>query len=249
MNKHTWLCIIIGILALITGVFIGWSSNSNTIQNYPPVTDILIPQRSSYPIRMEMISSDPKIILLHNFLSPEECDTIIKLGETHGFARSTVQGASKNEVSTDRTSHTINLHRHQDALVKIIEQRVTLFCPFGVENVENLQIVRYHPGQQYKHHYDFFVPGAKGTEIALKRGGQRHVTFFVYLNDLDIEDSGGYTDFPRVGVKVKPRKGTATLWYNVKNGKEDFRTFHAGMPPLKSTKYGLNIWVRENPFQ
>jgi prolyl 4-hydroxylase len=249
MDKHTWLCVIIGTLFLIIGVLIGWGLNSSTNQRCPPATDILVPHRSSYPIRMEMISSDPKIILLHDFLSPEECDAMIRMGETHGFARSTVQGASKNEVSTDRTSHTINLRRHQDALVSVIEQRATLFCPFGVENVENLQIVRYQPGQQYKHHYDFFVPGAKGTELALKRGGQRHVTFFVYLNDLDVDESGGYTDFPRVGVKVKPRKGTATLWYNVKNGKEDFRTFHAGMPPLKSTKYGMNIWVRENSFE
>ena len=249
MEKHTWLCIIIGTLSLIIGVLIGWGITPNKIQHCPPVTDILIAQRSSYPIQMEMISSDPKIILLHNFLSPEECDSIIRLGETHGFARSTVHGANQNEVSTDRTSHTINLLRHQDALVTEIEQRATLFCPFGVENVENLQIVRYHPGQQYKHHYDFFVPGAKGTELALKRGGQRHVTFFIYLNDLDTEESGGYTDFPKVGVKVKPRKGTATLWYNVKNGKEDFRTLHAGMPPVKSIKYGMNIWVRESPFQ
>lgn len=181
-------------------------------------------------------------------MTPDECDAVIQLGETQGFSRSTIQGAHKNEVSFERTSHTINFKRHQNELIATLEHRSTLFCPYESVNVENLQIVRYQPGQQYKHHFDFFVPGAEGTQLALQRGGQRHVTFFVYLNDMQEDETGGQTDFPTLKLQVRPEKGTAVMWYNVKNNKEDFRTFHAGLPPVRSTKYGLNIWVRGQPF-
>jgi prolyl 4-hydroxylase len=65
------------------------------------------------------------------------------------------------------------------------------------------------------------------------------------LNDTD---NGGHTDFPKLGLKIRPKKGMAALWYDTINGKEDFRTFHAGLPPQTSIKFGLNIWVREKPF-
>jgi prolyl 4-hydroxylase len=202
----------------------------------------------SHTITVEMKSDSPKMMLLHNFLTPDECDDLIALGEKHKFKRSTVQGSSTDEVSKERTSHTYNFERKQTKLINDIEQRATLFCPFSTKNVENLQIVRYNPGQQYKHHYDYFVPGREGTDVALKRGGQRHVTFFVYLNDMSPGETGGQTDFPNLNMKIAPRKGTAVMWYNVENGKEDDRTYHAGLPPVMSTKYGLNIWVREREF-
>jgi prolyl 4-hydroxylase len=202
----------------------------------------------SHTVTVEMKSESPKILLLHNFLTPDECDELIAMGESKGFKRSTVQGSAKDEVSQDRTSHTINFGRKQNQLIEKIENRCTLFCPFATKNVENLQIVRYQPGQQYKHHYDYFVPGREGTELALKRGGQRHVTFFVYLNDMNEHETGGQTDFPNLNLKISPRKGMAVMWYNVEHGKEDERTFHAGLPPTCSTKYGLNIWVRANEF-
>lgn len=252
MDKNIWVVILLGILVLLTGLFMGWCIwGENELQLHPrlplpPPINVELPNH--HIVTLTMVSSDPKIILLKNFLTPSECESLIQMGETHGFARSTVQGSRQNEVSSERTSHTINFKRNQNDLIKALEQRCTFFCPYESTNVENLQIVRYQPGQQYKHHYDFFIPGAEGTTSALKRGGQRHVTFFVYLNDMNANETGGQTDFPRLNLKVRPEKGMAVMWYNVKNNKEDFRTFHAGLPPVHSTKYGLNIWIREQPF-
>lgn len=247
-------------LGLLLGILIGYylstiysCSNSNSNSNinlYRNGLALNVPNKHD-PIVVELLSHEPKIILLHNFLSDAECQHLKSLADQIGLKRSTVQG-EKNEIHQDRTSSTVNLKKQHDEIVKKIEQRAAMLCTLPPENIENLQVVRYQKGQQYRPHYDFFVPGAKGTEGALKRGGQRHVTFFVYLNDLPEQETGGHTEFPKLKLKIKPEKGMAVYWMNVKSDKtEDYNTLHSGNPPMldDTVKLGLNIWVREKAFQ
>lgn len=49
-------------------------------------------------------------------------------------------------------------------------------------------------------------------EADLKRGGQRVITLFVYLNELLPED-GGATDFPTLNLRMVPKKNSAVYWY------------------------------------
>ncbi|CAI5510248.1 unnamed protein product [Closterium sp. Naga37s-1] len=65
-----------------------------------------------------------------------------------------------------------------------------------------LQLVKYDVGQEYKAHYD----GRMLPDGTLEARG----TFLVYLND---GFEGGETYFPNVGIKVKPERGKAILWY------------------------------------
>ena len=197
---------------------------------------------------MQTVSTAPHITLIHNFLSNSECDYLISLAEPR-MNRSTVQ-SEKLVKSKDRTSFTTNLERHENETIIAIERRAAQIANNApVENMEPLQIVRYQPGQFYKPHYDYFVHGAKGTEQALKRGGQRTVTFFVYLNDLPAEESGGGTVFPKLNIEIRPRKGMAVYFHNMKqDGTEDDKTLHGGQPPQRSSKYGANIWIRQHSF-
>jgi prolyl 4-hydroxylase len=257
-NRESRTYIIIGIVVVLVLIALAfWGGCAYKTCKMPKPVEwksdpamVYAKTQDGHGVVIEVISDDPKIMLLHNFLSPQECDTLIKLGEEGGMPRSTVQGHG-NELSGDRTSHTTNLKRGQHEDVKRIEKRVTAFSGLPPSHTEPLQIVRYHKGQQYKAHYDFFVPGAKGTDRALKRGGQRQVTFFCYLNDVPDDETGSHTEFPKLGVKVKPKKGLAVYWMNVTpDKKEDFRTLHSGNPPKNpnTTKYGCNIWCREKPF-
>src|SRR5205085_1514242 len=137
----------------------------------------------------------------------------------------------------------------ENKLVKDIEQRLVMFSGYPLSHLEPLQVVRYQPGQQYTGHYDYFVPGAQGTKEALSRGGQRTITYFIYLNDLPEDETGGATFFPKLQIKFKPKTGTAVYFSNVlPNGKEDSRMLHGGEPPMKSVKYGMNAWFRMKPF-
>ena len=200
-------------------------------------------------IRKEQLRTDPYLCVLRNFMTRKECQHIIRLAKGR-FKRSGVQASkSSSRISDVRTSYSAHLGRSEDDIVAAIEARAAKICGYPVENMEPLQVVRYQPGQFYKAHYDYFVPGAAGTESALRRGGQRHVTFFVYLNDLHRNDTGGHTKFPKLGLSVKPECGAAAHWWNIKSdGSVDDRTFHAGEPPVRGVKYGLNIWFREKKF-
>jgi prolyl 4-hydroxylase len=56
------------------------------------------------------------------------------------------------------------------------------------------------------------------------------------LNDVE---RGGSTAFPRAGVAVKPVKGGAAFWYNLKrSGKPDPLTLHGACPVLLGHKWG-----------
>jgi len=195
---------------------------------------------------LKTLAEKPKIIEIQNFLSPEECDHLIQLAENRQcFQRSEVQADTAMEHDM-RTSWSCVLDRGEDEVVKRIENRAASFTSRPYTHVEPLQVVRYQPGQFFKGHYDFFPPGFPGTETATLRGGQRHYTFFVYLNDVQ---GGGYTHFPKVPLRVSPTKGKAAFWSNLQpDGTVDYSTYHAGEPPHSEVKYGLNIWIRQQPF-
>jgi prolyl 4-hydroxylase len=218
----------------------------------------VIDHRTSIPVKFPMgdnavqniqtLSDDPKIYLIHDFITEEYCKHLIKLAEPR-MGRSTVQASHSNTKHRDRTSFTTNLEKSEDKTVKDIELMASIYGGVPIKNLEPLQVVRYHPNQFYKPHYDYFVPGAEGTEEALKKGGQRTITFFVYLNNLEKDEKGGSTDFPKIGIKVRPKMGTALVFWNLKpDGTVDDRLLHAGEPPQMSVKYGLNIWARQKPY-
>ena len=111
--------------------------------------------------------------------------------------------------------------------------------------LEHLQLVRYKHGQFYKAHHDY-LPLTPDVE----HNGQRTITLFVYLNDLPADERGGGTHFPELRTTIKPSKGKAALWHNVRpDGSVDTRTLHSGesITGADTVKYGLNVWFRDRP--
>jgi prolyl 4-hydroxylase len=50
---------------------------------------------------------------------------------------------------------------------------------------------------------------------------------------------GGDTVFVQLGIGVRPRKGSAIVWFNLhKSGELDSRLMHAGCPILVGSKWG-----------
>ena len=71
------------------------------------------------------------------------------------------------------------------------------------------------------------------------------MTFLVYLND---DYAGGETEFPRLGIQHKGRRGEGLYFINVlPNGAPDERTWHAGRPPLSGEKWILSQFLRNRP--
>lgn len=115
------------------------------------------------------------------------------------------------------------------------------------ENQEDIHLVKYLVGGEYRPHHDFFHLHQSYTDAQLSRGGQRTKSCLIYLND-DFE--GGETEFTQVGIKIKPETGKLLIWDNCKeDGSLDYDSIHAGLPVKSGTKYIVIIWVRESKFE
>ena len=198
-------------------------------------------------IKSFVISVDPKISVVPEFLSTQECEHLINLAEENTFCRSLVgrgkyshnlpdlSAQLENQYSENRTSMSVTLQPFQDAAVALIEHRLAGLVNMQVENLESLVVVKYEAGQYFKQHLD---------------GIFRAYTVFIYLNDLP-DHGGGETYFPIIGMRIKPRVGTALVWRNSftdENGNivEDERLLHEGKPPVGCTKYGVNCFFNHN---
>ena len=113
---------------------------------------------------------------------------------------------------------------------------------------EELQVVRYLPGQEFKPHLDAFDESADGKRAwEMYGGGQRDATILIYL---DGPEEGGETVFPELGLRVPPTPRAALLWRNVRSdGAVDPRLLHGGEPVRRGVKYAVNLWFRRDPTQ
>lgn len=196
------------------------------------------------------IHSDPYIVKIKNLLSDEEIEELLKLAKGR-FERSNLMVDGELVVNHTRTSSTAFIMDDglPDNYGKILERMIERICYLVNCKREQLEVmcVRYKTGEKFDSHVDYF----DDHEIdVLDQGGQRIATFFVYLNTL--HGSGGETEFTKLGIKSKPRKGAAVFWWNrdPKTKKMLPSTEHRGNPVEKEgvVKYGLNIWIREKSF-
>ncbi|KAF4654953.1 hypothetical protein FOL47_009684 [Perkinsus chesapeaki] len=191
-------------------------------------------------LRAYVICKQPKVRLIPDFLTEAECEYLISLAE--GKWRPSTVGRSYisdrkndkyvNKRSKMRTSSSFMLQHAQDDIVNEIERRVASLVGYPVDHVERLNMLKYEPGQLFGEHHD---------------GAFRPWTVFIALNDVP-KDAGGETLFPYLGLKIRPKAGTALVWPNcLENGEVDERVRHEGLPP-GVMKYAVNCFVNEKPI-
>ena len=202
---------------------------------------------------IKKLNKEPEILLIDNFLTKEECDHIIKVGNPL-VRKSEVCGRNGSRPDKSRTSWTAHIGKQlitknkKDKVLMNIYEKAAKFCNRSSKNIEPIQLVRYTPGQFFKSHYDYLDTRNSIYKRNVEKNGQREVTFFVYLNDVP-DGVGGETHFKKINKTFKGKKGQAIFWYNSKNGKVDPLTLHSGTEIKKGTKYGLNIWVRDKEYK
>lgn len=199
--------------------------------------------------QLQILSWSPRIFLIENFLSSEECDHIIAQAKPE-LKRSTVVGPDYAEgiVHQGRTSFGMFFPKNStDAIIRNIEKRIAALTMLPEENGEGLQVLLYGPGAEYQPHYDYFDPSVEGERLCYIRGGQRIATCILYLNS---PEEGGETIFPKAKISVRPIKGNAILFYNcTPDGVEDPLSFHGGAPVKKGEKWIATKWIRKGIFK
>ena len=198
---------------------------------------------------IEELSKNPGVYLIRNFLSDPECDYLISYAKPKlkpfkvACHHDDLPGPNINRTS----SHMYCPYGHGDVILLDIENRIAELTSTPHSHGENIQIAHYTAGTQYAAHYDFFDLNTPGGSIYRKTGGQRKVTFLMYLNT---PEKGGSTYFPKVKINITPVKGNAILFYNVDDtGEVDLLSLHGGAPVLTGEKWIATRWIRERPLK
>ncbi|XP_043811658.1 prolyl 4-hydroxylase 1 isoform X3 [Manihot esculenta] len=206
-------------------------------------------------VKPEIINWSPRIIVLHDFLSKEECDYLRAIALPRLQISTVVDTKTGKGIKSNvRTSSGmfLSFEEKKNPMVQAIEKRISVYSQVPVENGELMQVLRYEKGQFYKPHHDYF-----SDTFNLKRGGQRIATMLMYLSD-NVE--GGETYFPMAGsgecscggkamkgLCVKPNQGDAVLFWSMGlDGQSDPNSLHGGCEVLSGEKWSATKWMRQS---
>ncbi|KAE8442562.1 hypothetical protein EG329_003049 [Mollisiaceae sp. DMI_Dod_QoI] len=214
----------------------------------------------------EIVSIDPLLIYINNFISASEAELLVATGEPN-LETSEVYLNGQKRPSTERTSRSGALPPSAP-IVQCILTRASSFMGTLLDidgDFGTPQIVRYEKGEKFDTHHDWYDTPQKMRDGS-GRWFNRVASFFVYLDEKEIE--GGETWFPFVraregkgevkwmrregkgeeegGTMFVPKRGNALFWVNLHaNGTGDERVVHAGLPLQEGRKTAMNIWPRK----
>jgi len=191
------------------------------------------------------VSTAPRVFVIENLLSEEECEHIVHMGEHKlTLGRSVVQGGHE---SNTRTSTTGWLKRDASPILARLYDRFADVLGIPSQELdhdrrgENLQVVRYGKSQEYMAHHDFSENG---------RPDARVLTLLLHVSP---PERGGATTFPKAadgaGLAIRPPRGSAVLFYSMMpDGNSDDNSLHAGAPVEEGVKWACNLWVWDPRF-
>ena len=207
---------------------------------HPEAPQMTVDDRS---IEVSLSTESPLLRVLHNLLSAEECEGLIKEASPRLQRAKTVDSSGKQQIDARRTSEGMFFAMGESPLIQRIEQRIASLLSMPVDHGEGLQVLHYLPGQQYEPHYDWFDPEQPGFAAITAKGGQRIASLVMYLNT---PEEGGGTSFPELGLTVTALRGSA-VYFAYDTG--DHASLHAGLPVQQGEKWIATKWLRERPFQ
>lgn len=197
---------------------------------------------SRNPMVSKIAVDKAEMFIRHGLVSPQECAAMMALVDEEARPSKLFSGTANPDY---RTSSSGDM-RIEKPLVQAVTKRIDALMGFDTLYGELLQGQRYEIGQEYRLHCDTFPGNARYWPQMKATGGQRVWTTMIYLCDVE---EGGETHFPRLGLKVPPRRGTLIAWNNMRpDGSPNSDTIHAALPVVRGQKYVVTKWYRERPW-
>jgi prolyl 4-hydroxylase len=240
--------------------------------------------------KITLVHESPPVLVLDDFLTADECREIqqvaglIPTPPLGGGAAEEESSISDDGKDLRRRSRSpppspvqIPSATMSTTLAQSVRTSTSWFCHYasvstllvkmehllGIDltGVEEPQIVRYRPRQQFTWHYDHLP-----TTQLLANGGQRLATVLVYLNDCpdaptvfrDLHGTPTTTTSqqqeegeppPPPPLAVAPVTGRALLFFPAwADGEPDERTLHCGMPAVVAEKHMIQCWVHQSAY-
>ena len=184
-------------------------------------------------ITASVLHEEPLVMKFDQVLNDEECQMFIAAAAL----RLKKSKLANKEESQIRTSSGMFFEENESPLITEIENRISTLMHVPISHAEGLQVLHYEPGQEFKEHYDFFGASSPSSH------NNRISTLIIYLNDVE---EGGETTLPRLGITVKPVKGSAIYFEYFYNNQElNELTLHSGKPVIRGEKWVATQWMRK----
>lgn len=192
---------------------------------------------------LEFICQEPRIAIIRDCLRSDLCDWLILRNRDKGTRAPVHDPASgQHRIEYARSnSHVICDLPNTSMVVTLLRARI-LASISPAARPELTTLLHYRPGEEFLPHYDFFDLSNPGSAREVAQKGQRSVTCLVYLND---DYQGGETEFLKLGLRHRGRKGDALVFWNLRaDGRPDPLTYHAGRPTISGEKWVVSQWLR-----
>jgi len=186
------------------------------------------------------------IYFIPDFLADEECRELM-MAAAGSLSVSAMLDESEGEYvqTASRSSYGARIERGANGLVRRIESRISKLTSLPIAHGEDLQLLRYQVGEEYRPHFDYFDPATAGGAKMLAHGSQRLASVIMYLCDVE---GGGATLFPELSLAFTPRKGAALLFASMGRDGTLLRTsLHCGCPVTSGEKWIATKWIRLLP--
>ena len=195
----------------------------------------------------EVLAEAPGIARYDGLLSVDECRLLV------ACARPLLQASRVHSPDGDaagqaslRTSSDASFDPLlEDFALRMVQLRMAAAAGLPLVNAEQLIVLRYTPGQEYRPHRDDLP--ADALERDRPQAGNRLRSICAYLNT-PLE--GGATDFPLRGVRVEPKAGSAVVFDSLDaDGHPAPESLHAGLPVERGEKWLATLWLRERAYR
>ena len=192
-------------------------------------------------------SPDPVVRVVSRLLDDGVCRWLIEKARTRLTRALVYEALSKRTTVSETRNNTAATFGLLDTdLVCVFAQARMAACvgiPF--RQLEPLSVLHYAEGEEITEHFDFVDPEVPDYERQIASLGQRVVTFLAYLND---DYGGGETDFLKLAIRHKGRRGDGLYFVNaLADGSADTRTLHAGRAPTNGEKWVVSQFMRNRP--
>ncbi|KAM4796191.1 prolyl 4-hydroxylase subunit alpha-3 [Rhinophrynus dorsalis] len=195
------------------------------------------------PLKKEIVSLQPQVVLFHDFVSDLEAETIKELAAPW-LHRSVVASGEKQSEVEYRISKSAWLKETVHPIIRKLDTRIAATTGLNVQAPygEYLQVVNYGIGGHYEPHFDHAT--SRKSPLYRTNTGNRLATFMIYLSAVDL---GGSTAFIYANFSTPVVKNAAVFWWNLhRNGQGNEDTLHAGCPVLIGNKWVANKWIHEH---
>jgi hypothetical protein len=193
------------------------------------------------------LSDSPSVRVIRDFLRADVCAWLIE--RAHGKLRQALiydTATRYNRADQSRTNTVAEFSLMEtDFIQALLQARMSAACGVPLQHMEAPAVLHYDTGEAIHEHFDFIDPQTPGYAAEIAEKGERIVTFLAYLND---DYDAGETEFPRIGVRHKGRRGDGLFFVNaLSSGAPDLRTLHAGRPPTRGEKWIVSQFIRNRP--